>query len=44
MSHLVLAPDGEAITAQRDYFDLGEAVYEQVSVLRWIHRRVKARF
>jgi len=44
MSHLILAPDGEAITAQRDYFDLGEAVYEQVSVLRWIHRRVKARF
>lgn len=42
MSHLI--HDGARITAQRDYFDMGEAVYDQVGVLRFIHRRVKSRF
>jgi hypothetical protein len=33
----------DRIYEQRDYFDLGEAVYEHVPVLGWLTRRVKAR-
>ncbi len=41
VSHLRFR-DGR-IQRQRDYFDLGEAAYEQVPVLGWVLRRVKAR-
>lgn len=34
---------GERIEEERDYFDLGEAVYEQVPVVGWLTRLVKAR-
>ena len=42
MSHIL--HEGGKITAQRDYFDMGEAVYQQVPGLRWLHERVKSRF
>lgn len=33
----------DRIHAERDYFDLGEAVYERVPVVGWMVRRVKGR-
>lgn len=34
---------GESVVYHRDYFDLGEMVYEHVPVVGWLTRQVKAR-
>lgn len=35
--------DNNKISFQRDYYDLGEMVYEHIPVLRWIINKIKQR-
>ena len=39
----LLAIDGDRITIQRDYYDLGAMVYEQLPILRRIVRYIRGR-
>lgn len=40
-SHIIFSPESGKVIYHRDYFDVGEFIYEQLPVLRWIHRQVK---
>lgn len=43
MSQLVFDRESALVVYHRDYYDLGEFIYERLSVLSWIIRQIKKR-
>jgi hypothetical protein len=42
-SHIEFSPQSKKAIYHRDYFDMGQMVYEQIPVISWIIKKIKSR-